>query len=66
MTAAERMTARDYRAMLALSDARKADNASARARTQGNAEVRAQLEADAERRGETSIDWSGYFARLGL
>ena len=67
MTAFERRTfARDLRACLALSDARKAENAAIRERLQQNPALRALLREEAERRGEPEIDWTGYFSRLGV
>ena len=62
----ERLALADYRACLALADARKAENAAARARCMGNAELAAELLRQAERRGEPGIDWPGYFTRLGI
>jgi hypothetical protein len=63
MTTFERNTfARDLRASLALSDARKAENAAARARARGKSELVAELERDSERRGfRGQIDWADYF-----
>ena len=56
-----RMLARDLRASLAVSDARKAENAAIRARMQNDAELRAALLAVARLRGESEIDWPEYF-----
>lgn len=51
----------DYRAMLALSDARKRDLAAQRERAMNNEELRAHLLEDARRRGLSEIDWPEYF-----
>jgi len=59
-------TRRDYQACLAISDARKAENAARRAAARANAELGAALLAHAQRRGEPGIDWPGYFSRLGI
>lgn len=66
MSFAARMFARDLTAMLALSDARKAENAAARARCKANPELCATLLEQAERRGQTEIDWSAYFRNAYL
>jgi hypothetical protein len=60
------MFAADLAAMLALSDARKAENAAARERCKANAELCAVLLADAARRGQSEIDWAEYFRNVGL
>jgi hypothetical protein len=59
------MLARDLLAMLAIADARKAENAAARASMLADLELRAALRAEAERRGE-AVDWNGYFSRAGV
>lgn len=59
-----RMFARDLRASLAISDARKAENAAIRTRMQGDAELRAVLLATAQRRGESEINWPEYFRNV--
>lgn len=56
----------DYAALLALSDARRAENAAARARCLRDAELVRVLQADAERRGLAAIDWADYFRNLGI
>lgn len=53
--------AADLRHMVALQDARKAENAQARARARGNSELCAILLADAQRRGLSEIDRVEYF-----
>ncbi|MBK6616321.1 hypothetical protein [Ottowia sp.] len=55
------MFAADLTAAVALEDARKAENAEARARAQGNAALVAELTARAKRRGQAEIDWPEYF-----
>ena len=65
-TVRAKLTAADYAACLALSNARKAENAAARSRAKGNAELCAVLFADARRRGLSEIDWSEYFRNAGL
>lgn len=57
---------RDYRATLALSDARKAESAAARERCKANRELVAHLTAEATRRGEAAIAWAEYFRNIGL
>jgi hypothetical protein len=59
--AATRMFARDVNAMLALSDARKAEDAERRARAQANPELCAALLAQAKQAGRDQIDWPEYF-----
>jgi DNA-binding transcriptional MocR family regulator len=65
MTAAQRIKARifedDYRAMLALSDARRRDLAASRERAQSNPELVAHLLEEARRRGQSEIDWPEHF-----
>ena len=54
-------------ATLALYDARKADNAAARARCLANSELRACLVAESVRRGlGGSVDWAEYFRNAGI
>lgn len=53
--------AADFAACLALSDARKAEDAKRRAAAQANPELCAALLADAQRRGEPGINWPEYF-----
>lgn len=57
----KRILARDFAATLAISDARKAENAAARTRAQMNTELCAVLLADAQRRGQKVIAWAEYF-----
>lgn len=61
----QRLFANDLAAMLALADARKAENAAARARCMANRELEATLRAEAERRGEI-FSWSVYFRNIGI
>ena len=66
-TAFERnMFARDLAACLALSDARKAENAEARERMRANSELADALLTDAIRRGDVAIDWDSYFRTMGV
>ena len=62
----DRFAAGDYRAMLALSDARKAENKARRAALRANAELRAHLLTEAVRRGEREINWLDYFQQIGI
>lgn len=57
-------TARDLRASLAISDARKAENAAWRLRMQNNPEICAALLESAQRRGESRINWAEYFRNI--
>lgn len=61
-----RMRARDLAACIALSDARKAELAAARARCQANPELCALLLSEARQRGESGIDWPEYFRNVRL
>ncbi len=63
---AQRFASRDLAACIALSDARKAENAAARARMLANPELTACLLADAKRRGHAEIDWADYFRNAGV
>jgi hypothetical protein len=58
--------AADYRAMLALSDERKAENKAARARARGNSALRSELLNQAVQRGQLAIDWLDYFRNVGI
>ena len=58
------MFARDLRVSLAISDARKAENAAIRARMQNDAELRSALLEAAHRRGESEINWPEYFRNV--
>jgi hypothetical protein len=58
--------AADYRAMLALSDQRKAENKAARARARADSALRGELLNQAVRRGQTAIDWLEYFRNIGI
>jgi hypothetical protein len=51
----------DYRACLAISDARKRDLAASRERAMNDPDLVASLIEDARRRGRTEIDWPEYF-----
>ena len=66
MSSAARMFARDVAACLALSDARKRENAARRAAAQASAPLVAALQADAERRGRAEIDWQEYFRNADM
>ena len=69
MTAREfmaRQFERDLRAMIALQQARKAENAKARAACLANVELCQCLLADAKRRGQAAIDWPEYFRNLDI
>ena len=57
----KQMFARDLAACLALSDARRAEDAARRAAAQANPELCAELLAAATRRGAAVIDWAEYF-----
>ena len=57
---------RDVRFLLALSDARKRENAERRAACQSDASLCAVLLDDAKRRGQTDIDWAEYFRNAGI
>ena len=57
---------RDYKALLALSAARKAVDAQVRVRMQSNAELCSELLAQAVRRGGSEIDWASYFRDVGV
>lgn len=59
-------TRADYAAMLALSDARKLENAAVHARCMADTELQAILLADARRRGRNKIDWVEYFRNIGF
>lgn len=61
-----RFFAADLASCIRLADARKAENARARARCLANKDLTAVLLADAQRRGEPGIDWNGYFSRAGI
>lgn len=62
MTTFERHTfARDLARYTALNDARRAEDAAARARMQANPELCSALLADARRRGQSEINWPEYF-----
>jgi len=62
----ERMAARDLESSLRVSDARKAENAAARARAKGNPELHAALLEQARRRGHSDVDWASYFRNAGI
>jgi len=62
---AARFFARDLAVMIALSDARKAENEAARARCKANAALVAELESHASRRGK-ALDWDDYFRNIGI
>ena len=55
-----KMFADDLAAMIALSDARKAEDATARDRMRNDPELRAALAGEASRRG-VEVDWAEYF-----
>jgi len=57
--------ARDLAAMLALSDARKADVRARQASCKANPELTAALLAQAQRSGQREIDWPEYFRNIG-
>lgn len=61
-----RIFERDWRACLALSDARRAELAAARERAQASPGLCAELLAQAQRRGQSGIDWPEYFRNAGL
>ena len=56
----------DFQAMLALSYARKRENAVRRAACQANADLCAWMLADARRRGLGAVDWQAYFQNAGI
>lgn len=58
--------ARDLAFCLALSDARKRENAQARCEAQSNRELCVMLLAEAKRRGQSEIDWVEYFRNAGI
>jgi hypothetical protein len=56
----------DYRACIALADARKRENAAARARCLASPVLGAVLLDAARRRGLASVDWVEYFVSVGI
>ena len=60
-----RMFARDLAACIAAADARKAENAKARAASMANEELSSLLRDSAERRGEV-FSWADYFRNAGI
>lgn len=63
-TIAQRFAARDLRAMLAISDARKAEDAATKARMRANVSLEATLRAQYARQGRV-FSWEKYFTNLG-
>jgi hypothetical protein len=64
-TAHDCFAVRDLKAMLALSDARKRENAESRLHCKQNASLVAHLTAEAVRRG-VPLDWDDYFRQIGV
>lgn len=61
----QRLFANDLRAMLALTDARKAENAARRAACMADKGLESLLRSEAERRGEV-FSWVAYFRDAGI